>query len=77
MDYTNMLPSEVRKKIRAGEITGQTSGMCQGYAQANLVALPRDIAYDFLLFAQRNPRACPLLPASSTSPPPGRLWACP
>ena len=66
MDYTTMLPCEVRKRIRAGEITGQTSGMCQGYAQANLVALPRDIAYDFLLFAQRNPRACPLLEVSDT-----------
>ena len=66
MDYTTMLPCEVRKRIRAGEITGQTSGMCPGYAQANLVALPRDIAYDFLLFAQRNPRACPLLEVSDT-----------
>ena len=55
MDYTTMLPSEVRAKIRSGEMSGQTSGMCQGYAQANLVALPREIAYDFLLFAQRNP----------------------
>ena len=66
MDYTTMLPSEVREKIRSGEINGQTSGMCQGYAQANLVALPREIAYDFLLFAQRNPRACPLLEVSDT-----------
>ena len=66
MDYTTMLPSEVRAKIRSGEMSGQTSGMCQGYAQANLVALPREIAYDFLLFAQRNPRACPLLEVSDT-----------
>ena len=66
MDYTTMLPSEARAKIRSGEMSGQTSGMCQGYAQANLVALPREIAYDFLLFAQRNPRACPLLEVSDT-----------
>ncbi len=66
MDYTTMAPSAVRQLIRREEITGQTSGMCSGYAQANLVALPREIAYDFLLFAQRNPRACPLLEVSDT-----------
>lgn len=35
--------------------------MCLGYAQANLVIVPKDIAYDFLLFTQRNPKSCPLL----------------
>ena len=54
-------PEEVRKLIRKGEITGQTSGMCNGYAQANLVILPQSEAFDFLLFAVRNPRSCPLL----------------
>ena len=29
--------------------------------QANLVVVPRHLAFDFLLFCQRNPRACPLL----------------
>lgn len=64
MDYTTMAPSEVRKLIRREEITGQTSGMCAGYAQANLVILPKELAYDFLLFAQRNPRPCPILEVS-------------
>lgn len=61
MDYSNMKPLEVRKLIREGKITGQTSGMCLGYAQANLVIVPKNIAYDFLLFTQRNPKSCPLL----------------
>ena len=64
MEYANALPSEVRKKIRSGEISSQTSGMCMGYAQANLVILPYEEAYDFLLFAQRNPTSCPLLEVS-------------
>ncbi|WP_222598354.1 putative hydro-lyase [Lentzea tibetensis] len=38
-----------------------TSGLAPGYAQANLIAVPRDWAYDVLLFAQRNPKPCPLL----------------
>lgn len=66
MDYTTMSPKEVRALIAKGEITGPTAGMCAGYAQANLVILPKDLAYDFLLFTQRNPRSCPLLEVSDT-----------
>jgi uncharacterized protein YcsI (UPF0317 family) len=50
--------------IREGKITGPTAGMSAGYAQANLVILPKDLAYDFLLFTQRNPRPCPILEIS-------------
>jgi uncharacterized protein YcsI (UPF0317 family) len=32
-----------------------------GFVQANLVVVPRDLAFDFLLFCQRNPKPCPLL----------------
>lgn len=61
MDYSTMKPSEVRALIRQGKLTGQTSGMCDGYAQGNLLVLPRAQAYDFLLFTQRNPKSCPIL----------------
>ena len=54
-------PVEARRLIRSGAFTAPTSGLCPGYAQANLIVLPRDQAYDFLLFAQRNPKPCPLL----------------
>ena len=64
MDYANIKPSEIRKLIRSGEIGKPTSGMCAGYAQANLVVLPKNLAYDFLLFTQRNPKSCPLLEVS-------------
>lgn len=64
MDYTNMSPREVRALIREGKICRPTSGMCAGYAQANLVVLPKSQAFDFLLFAQRNPRPCPILEVS-------------
>ena len=59
MDYSTMTPAQARALIREEKITGQTSGMCAGYAQANLVILPKDLAYDFLLFTQRNPKSCP------------------
>ena len=64
MDTQNMTTAQVRALIRSGEITVPTSGMCPGYAQANLVVLPKDLAYDFLLFAQRNPKPCPILEVS-------------
>lgn len=64
MDYSTMAPAQVRALIREEKITGQTSGMCSGYAQANLVILPKDLAYDFLLFTQRNPKSCPVLEVS-------------
>lgn len=60
-DYSRYSPKEVRKLIRDGEITYHTSGMCDGYAQANLCILPFSDAYDFLLFTQRNPKSCPIL----------------
>lgn len=60
-DYSNARPEEVWLKIRSGEITGQTSGMCNGYAQANLVIMPEKYAGDFEQFARQNPKPCPLL----------------
>lgn len=54
-------PFEVRKLIRDGKWGKPTSGLSNGYTQANLVVLPEKYAYDFLLFCQRNPRPCPLL----------------
>ena len=54
-------PREVREMIRSGTWRGVTSGIAPGYVQANLAILPRDLAFDFLLFCQRNPKPCPVL----------------
>lgn len=59
--YADWEPIQVRKLIRSGLIDMPTTGMCNGYAQGNLVILPKTAAWDFLLFCQRNPKACPLL----------------
>lgn len=61
MNYSDMAPKEVRELIRSQKITGQTSGMCGGYAQANLCILSKEYAFDFLLFCMRNPKPCPIL----------------
>ncbi|MDN5806378.1 MAG: putative hydro-lyase [Brevibacterium sp.] len=49
-----------RQSIRAGA-TGPTSGLAPGLVQANLIAVPADWAFDMLLFAQRNPKPCPIV----------------
>ena len=65
-DYKDMTPVQMRHLIREGKYTEPTSGLCPGYAQANLIVLPKEHAYDFLLFAQRNPKACPVLEVLDT-----------
>lgn len=60
----NLNPVELRHLIRQGKYTGNTSGLAPGYTQANLVILPKDLAYDFLLFTQRNQKPCPVLEVS-------------
>ena len=59
--YASLTPAQAREAFRRGEHTGPTTGFCSGYAQGNLVVLPKEYAWDFLLFCQRNPKACPLL----------------
>jgi len=54
-------PTELRNLIRKGEWDKPTTGLAPGYVQANLVMLPRDEAFHFLLFCVRNPKPCPIL----------------
>jgi uncharacterized protein YcsI (UPF0317 family) len=61
-----LTPRQARELFRSGSLSAQTSGMCPGYAQANLAILPKDLAYDFLLFTQRNPASCPVLEVADT-----------
>ncbi len=58
-----------RQRIRRGNFTGPTSGLAPGNVQANLVILPRDLAHDFLRFAQANPKPCPVLAVSEAGSP--------
>ena len=75
MDFSKMAPKEVRQMIREGKITTFTSGMCNGYAQANLAILPKELAFDFLLFTQRNPKPCPVLDVTEVGNPEPKVAA--
>ena len=52
-----------------GGLVAPSAGIAPGMTQANLIALPRDWAYDFLLYAQRNPKACPILDVTDAGSP--------
>lgn len=68
-------PGYWRQEIRAGRWRRPTAGLSPGYAQANLVVVPRDHAYDFLLFCHRNPKPCPLLDVTDPGDPTPRAAA--
>jgi len=70
-----MSPKEFRSIVRRGNFAGVTGACCQGYAQANLVVIPEEIAFDFLLFCQRNPRPCFLLDVTEQGDPHPKLMA--
>ena len=60
-ELADRTPRQLRELIRAGEWRTPTAGLAAGYTQTNVAIVPRALAYDFLLFCQRNPQPCPLL----------------
>ena len=57
-----MTPAQrARHDIREKRHTGSTRGLALGYVQCNLVVVPQALAFEFLLYCQRNARACPVL----------------
>jgi uncharacterized protein YcsI (UPF0317 family) len=60
LDPASLDPAAARALIRSGA-ADPTFGWAAGRTQANFIAVPADWACDVLLFAQRNPRPCPVL----------------
>jgi uncharacterized protein YcsI (UPF0317 family) len=56
-----MSPAELRAACREGRFDRPTAGLARGFVQANLMVVPADAAFDFLLFCQRNPKPCPIV----------------
>lgn len=69
MNLQHATARDIRQRAREGQLTGPTSGMAAGFVQANLVILPKSLAFDFLLFCQRNPKPCPLLDVTDVGSP--------
>lgn len=54
-------PARIRAECREGRLARPTAGLARGRVQANLMVVPREAAFDFLLFCQRNPKPCPIV----------------
>lgn len=68
-------PAQVRAACRDGRHASPTPGFCDGFAQANVVVLPKRYAWDFLLLCQRNPTPLPLLEVYEAGDPISRSMA--
>lgn len=74
-ELAGLHPQDLRGAIRAGQWRRPTAGLAPGFTQANLAIVPRELAYDFLLFCQRNPKPCPLLEVFDAGDPEPREFA--
>lgn len=68
-DLTSAHPRELWELIRQDRFRETTAGVCRGYVQANLAILPKELAFEFLLFCQRNPKPCPVLDVTEPGSP--------
>src|SRR5713226_10212659 len=75
MNLQHATGAETRCAARTGALTKPTPGLARGFVQANLVVVPKELAFDFLLFCQRNPKPCPLLDVTEPGDPEPRLAA--
>jgi len=60
-----MTPSELRQLCRAENWDRPTSGVCHGFVQCNIVALPQTYSADFARFCAQNPKPCPVIGQSN------------
>jgi len=67
--------AEARLAMRRKEWTGPTKHTVPGYVKCNLVVLPREDAYDFLVYCHRNPKPCPLIEVTNPGDPEPKMSA--
>ncbi|GAI18747.1 unnamed protein product, partial [marine sediment metagenome] len=70
-----MSPKEFRGIVRRGEWGERSEGACRNYVVSNLAIVPKDYAFEFLLFCNRNPRPCPVIDVTEPGDPHPKLVA--
>jgi uncharacterized protein YcsI (UPF0317 family) len=66
---------EARMAMRSGRWKGPTVYKVPDHVQCNLVVLSSDLAYEFLLYCQRNPKPCPVIEVTDIGNPEPRFVA--
>ncbi|MBD5781147.1 DUF1445 domain-containing protein [Pelagicoccus sp. NFK12] len=66
---------ESRLAMRRGEWTGVTQFRGKDQVLANLVVISKELAYDFVVYCQRNPKPCPVIEILEPSDPEPRYSA--
>ena len=61
--------NQLRNLIRSGKFKGQTAGLSKNRLQTNIIILEKKYALDFMIFCQRNPKACPLVGVTDVGDP--------
>jgi uncharacterized protein YcsI (UPF0317 family) len=81
--FQKISPKDFRSLVRKGNWTGITLESCQGYphedpaisevcrnhVQTDLIVLPKEYAFEFLLFCNRNPRGGPIIDVTEPGDP--------
>jgi uncharacterized protein YcsI (UPF0317 family) len=66
---------QIRLEARAARWKDTTSGQAPGFAQANLVVLPAEHAFEFTRFCLANPKPCPIMEVLEVGDPVPHLTA--
>ncbi|MFO7941972.1 MAG: putative hydro-lyase [Bacillota bacterium] len=74
-DLLDAAPRALREALREGSYRGPTAGLARGYAQANMVVIPRKLLESFLVFCARNPIPCPVIDVTDPGDPEPRASA--
>jgi len=74
-ELLELTPQKYRSLVRSGEWTGETDGVCRGYAVTEVVIIPKEYAYDYFVFSHRNPRTFPIVDMTEVGSPHPRLLA--
>lgn len=67
---------QARLDMRAGRYDGRTTrNVALGYVQCSLAVVPKALAFDFLVFCQRNQKPCPVVEVLEPGDPDSRRTA--
>jgi uncharacterized protein YcsI (UPF0317 family) len=74
-EVAQMTGKEFRDIVRRGEWTTPCITAAKNYTQTNLAIVPKELAFEFLLFCNRNPGPCPVVEVTEPGDPEPKVMA--